>query len=72
MQNPSAADPGFLGLYEDEAYPIEKPDLIEASIFRYPPDEMEFYLVSREVNSPAVDKASNIEPIREMEKGSTG
>lgn len=27
----------------------------------YPPDQMEFYPVSREVNSPAVDKASNIE-----------
>jgi hypothetical protein len=26
---------------------------------------MEFYPVSREVNSPAVDKASNIEPVKE-------
>jgi hypothetical protein len=30
---------------------------------RYPSDEMEFYPVSREVNAPAVDKPSNIEPI---------
>jgi putative SOS response-associated peptidase YedK len=31
---------------------------------QYPPEEMEFYAVSRDVNSPAVDKASNIEPIK--------
>jgi len=32
---------------------------------QYPPGEMEFYPVSREVNSPAVDKPSNIESIKE-------
>jgi len=30
---------------------------------QYPADEMEFYRVSREVNSPAVDKPSNIVPL---------
>lgn len=30
---------------------------------QFPPDEMEFYPVSREVNSPQIDKRSNIEPI---------
>lgn len=30
---------------------------------QFPPDEMEFYPVSREVNSPQIDKPSNIEPI---------
>ena len=30
---------------------------------QYSPDEMEFYRVSREVNSPAADNPSTIEPI---------
>ena len=30
---------------------------------QYPAEEMEFYPVSREVNSPAVDRVSNIEPM---------
>lgn len=32
---------------------------------QYPSDKMEFYPVSRDVNSPAVDKPSNIEPIKD-------
>jgi putative SOS response-associated peptidase YedK len=32
---------------------------------QYPPDQMEYYRVSRQVNSPAVDKASNVAPIKE-------
>jgi putative SOS response-associated peptidase YedK len=32
---------------------------------QYPPDEMEFYPVSREVNSPAVGKPNIIEPNKE-------
>jgi putative SOS response-associated peptidase YedK len=31
----------------------------------YPSEEMELYPVSRNVNSPAVDKPSNIAPIEE-------
>ena len=34
----------------------------------FPSDEMEFYPVSREVNSPAVDRPSNIEPLRRTEE----
>lgn len=30
-----------------------------------PAEEMEWYAVSRDVNSPGVDKASNIEPLKE-------
>lgn len=32
---------------------------------QYPAEEMEFYPVSRDVNSPGVDKPGNIEPLRE-------
>jgi hypothetical protein len=35
---------------------------------QFPSDEMEFYPVSREVNSPGVDKPSNIEPLRRTEE----
>jgi putative SOS response-associated peptidase YedK len=35
-----------------------------ALLKQYPAEEMEFYPVSRDVNSPAIDKASNIEPIK--------
>jgi len=34
----------------------------------FPSDEIEFYPVSREVNSPAVDRPSNIEPLRRTEE----
>jgi hypothetical protein len=42
---------------------IQEPEKLLPLLRQYPPDEMEFYPVSREVNSPAVDKASNIEPV---------
>ena len=35
-----------------------------ALLKQYPADEMEFYPVSRDVNSPAIDKPGNIEPIK--------
>src|ERR1039457_4982602 len=43
----------------------QEPEKLLPLLKQYPPDEMEFYTVSRDVNSPAVDKASNIEPIKE-------
>ena len=43
----------------------QEPEKLLPLLKQYPADEMEFYRVSREVNSPAVDKASNIEPIKE-------
>jgi len=43
----------------------QEPEKLLPLLKQYPPEEMEFYPVSREVNSPAVDKASNIEPIKE-------
>jgi putative SOS response-associated peptidase YedK len=43
----------------------QEPEKLLPLLRQYPPDEMEFYTVSRDVNSPAVDKASNIEPIKE-------
>ncbi len=42
----------------------QEPEKLLPRLKQYPPEEMEFYPVSREVNSPAVDKASNIEPIK--------
>ena len=42
----------------------QEPEKLLLLLRQYPPDEMEFYPVSREVNSPAVDKASNIEPVK--------
>ena len=43
----------------------QEPEKLLPLLRQYPPDEMEFYTVSRDVNSPAVDNASNIEPIKE-------
>jgi hypothetical protein len=31
----------------------------------HPPDQKEFYPVSREVNSPAVDQSNDIEPLKQ-------
>jgi putative SOS response-associated peptidase YedK len=31
---------------------------------QYPAEQMEYYPVSRQVGSPAVDKPSNIEPLK--------
>lgn len=42
---------------------INEPEKLLPLLKQYPSDEMEYYPVSREVNSPAVDKPSNIEPI---------
>jgi hypothetical protein len=39
----------------------QAPEKLLPVLKQYPPDQMEFCPVSREVNSPAVDKASNIE-----------
>ena len=41
----------------------QDPEKLLRLLKQYPPEELEFYPVSREVNSPAVDKASNIEPL---------
>ena len=41
----------------------QEPEKLLPLLRQYPPDEMEFYPVSREVNSPAVDRPSNIVPI---------
>ena len=53
---------------EDEAVwldpKIQEPEKLLPLLKQYPSNEMEFYPVSREVNSPAVDKPSNIEPIK--------
>jgi len=43
----------------------QEPEKLLSLLRQYPPEEMEFYAVSRDVNSPAADKASNIEPIDE-------
>ncbi|MGD0060526.1 MAG: SOS response-associated peptidase [Verrucomicrobiia bacterium] len=43
----------------------QDPEKLLPLLRQYPSDEMEFYPVSREVNSPAVDKPSNIQPIKE-------
>ena len=43
----------------------QEPEKLLPLLKQYPPEEMEFYPVSREVNSPAVDKPSNIQPIKE-------
>ena len=44
---------------------IQEPQKLLPLLKQYPSDEMEFYPVSREVNSPAVDKPSDIQPIKE-------
>jgi putative SOS response-associated peptidase YedK len=41
----------------------QDPEKLLPLLRQYAPEEMDFYPVSREVNSPAVGKASNIEPI---------
>jgi putative SOS response-associated peptidase YedK len=43
----------------------QEPEKLLPLLRQYPADEMKFYPVSREVNSPSVDRASNIEPIEE-------
>lgn len=43
----------------------QEPEKLLPLLKQYPPEEMGFYPVSREVNSPAVDKASNIEQMYE-------
>ena len=52
---------------EDEAVwldpKIQEPEKLLPLLKQYPSDEMEFFRVSRDVNSPTVDKPSNIEPI---------
>jgi putative SOS response-associated peptidase YedK len=42
---------------------IQEPETLLPLLKQHPADQMEFYSVSREVNSPAVDKPSNIEPL---------
>jgi putative SOS response-associated peptidase YedK len=44
---------------------VQEPDKLLPLLKQFPSDQMEFYPLSREVNSPAVDKPSNIEPIKE-------
>lgn len=44
---------------------IHEPVELLPLLKQYPSDELEFYPVSRDVNSPAVDKPSNIELIKE-------
>ena len=41
----------------------QDPENLLPLLRQYPADEMEFYRVSREVNSPAIDRPSNIEAI---------
>ena len=42
----------------------QDPEKLLPLLQQYPSDQMEFYPVSREVNSPAIDRPSNIEPIK--------
>ena len=42
---------------------IQEPEKLLPLLKQFPSDEMEFYPVSREVNSPQIDKPSNIERI---------
>ena len=42
----------------------QDPETLLPLLRQYPSDEMEFYPVSREVNSPVVDKPSIIEPMK--------
>ena len=42
----------------------QEPEKLLPLLRQYPPEEMEFHPVSRDVNSPAVDKSSNIEPTK--------
>jgi len=44
---------------------IQEPEKLLPLLRQYPPNEMEFYLVSREVNSPSIDKPSIIEPLKQ-------
>jgi putative SOS response-associated peptidase YedK len=44
---------------------IQEPEKLLPLLKQFSADQMEYYPVSREVNSPAVDKRSNIEPIKE-------
>jgi hypothetical protein len=47
-------------------YPkTEDPAALLPLLKQYPAEEMEYYAVSREVNTPAVDRAGNIEPLKE-------
>lgn len=53
---------------EDEAQwldpKLDDPEKLRPLLEPYPSSEMQFYPVSREVNSPGVDKPSNIEPLK--------
>jgi putative SOS response-associated peptidase YedK len=42
---------------------IQEPEKLLPLLKHYPADQMEYYPVSQQVNSPAVDKPSNIEPL---------
>ena len=42
---------------------VQEPEKLLPLLKQYPSEEMEFYPVSRQVNSPAVDQPTNIEPI---------
>ena len=44
---------------------IQEPEKLLPLLKQYPADQIKYYSVSREVNSPAVDKPSNIEPLAE-------
>jgi putative SOS response-associated peptidase YedK len=44
---------------------IQEPETLLPLLKQYPADQMEFYPVSRDVNSSAVDKPSNVEPIKD-------
>ena len=41
----------------------QEPEKLLPLLKQYPAEEMEFYPVSRDVNSPAVDRPGNIEPV---------
>jgi len=43
----------------------QDPEKLLPLLKQYPPDQMEFYPVSGEVNWPAVDEPGNIEPLKE-------
>jgi putative SOS response-associated peptidase YedK len=43
---------------------IQEPEKLLPLLKPYPSDQMEFYPVSRAVNSPAIDEPSNIAPIK--------
>ncbi len=43
---------------------IQEPEKLLPLLMPYPPEQMEFYPVSRQMNSPSIDEPGNIEPAK--------